>query len=102
MHGPAYGPAYGPTSGPANDDDAGPHPWPAYFSPAANNNDAARQPSLPCRRRPAAPGNRTRPASPNPTNPSPAGQSTAHLAGQTQPAASIQSPNWLHPLSHDI
>ena len=29
----------------------GPPPWPAYFSPAANNNDAARHPSLPCRHR---------------------------------------------------
>ena len=45
-------------SGPANDD-AGRPPWPTYFSPATNNNDDARPPSLPCRRRPAAPSNRT-------------------------------------------
>jgi len=87
-------------------DDAGPPPWPAYFSPAANNNDAARHPSLPCYRRLAAPSNRTRPARHNrpdtasQTQPGQPQPSRPHPV--TQPAASIQSPNWLHPLSHDI
>jgi len=46
---PASGHARARASGPANDD-AGTPPWPTYFSPAANNDDA-RPPSLPCRRR---------------------------------------------------
>ena len=78
----------GPTYGPANDD-AGPPPWPAYFSPAANNNDAARHPSLPCRHRPAAPSNRTRPAT-RPAAPSnrtrPARHNRPDTASQPQPS----------------
>ena len=40
-----------PTALPTTTTTPGPPPWPAYFSPAANNNDAARHPSLPCRHR---------------------------------------------------
>ncbi len=50
---------HGPTYGPANDD-AGAASLARILQPA-NNNDAARQPSLPCCHRPAAPSNRTRP-----------------------------------------
>ena len=76
---PTYGSTYAlPTTTPE------PPPWPAYFSPAANNNDAARQPSLPCRRRPVAPGNRTQ-------LPPPGCAQQPHAAGQTQPARHSQS-----------
>ena len=112
-YGPAYGPTYGSTHAPSTTT-PGPPPWPVYFSPAANNNDAARQPSLPCCRHLAAPSNRTRPArhnrpdtasQPQPSRPTPAlPDSQPHPASRihpvTQLAASTQSRHLVTTFSH--